>query len=104
MLFISPPFGNYLTFLPYTMPIKGSFTIKPRDGLLTQIMQTLHYSTLYKGWINKIGLKNAGSFGGTLSVIDFFGTINFVCPSIISSKESFVICNDCSNSFSCIMV
>ena len=60
MLFISPPFGNYLTFLPYTTPIKGSYTIEPRTGLLEQIFNTLQYSTLYKGWINKIGLRNPG--------------------------------------------
>lgn len=39
------------------------------------------------------GLKNAGSFGGTLSVNDFFGTIIFVCPSTISCKVSSGICN-----------
>jgi hypothetical protein len=50
------------------------------------------------------GLKNAGSFGGTVSVMDFFGTISFVLPSMISSKESFVICNDYSNFIICIMV
>ena len=60
MLFISPPFGNYLTFLPHTTPIKGSYTIEPRTGLLEQIVNTLQYSTLYKGWINKIGLRNPG--------------------------------------------
>lgn len=60
MLFISPPFGNYLTFLPYTIPIKGSYTLEPRLGLITQIINTLQYSTLYKGWINKIGLRNPG--------------------------------------------
>jgi len=60
MLFISPPFGNYLTFLPYTTPIKGSFTVEPRPGLIIQIINTLQYSTLYKGWINKIGLRNPG--------------------------------------------
>ena len=60
MLFISPPFGNYLTFLPYTIPIKGSYTVEPRDGLISQIIKTLHYSTLYNGWINKVGLRNPG--------------------------------------------
>lgn len=60
MLFISPPFGNYLTGLPYTIPIKGSYTVEPRSGLLEQIINTLQYSTLYKGWINKIGLRNHG--------------------------------------------
>ena len=60
MLFISPPFGNYLTFLPYTTPIKGSYTVETRPGLITQIINTLQYSTLHKGWINKIGLRNPG--------------------------------------------
>jgi dihydroorotate dehydrogenase len=60
MLFISPPFGNYLTFLPYTIPIKGSYTLESRSGLITQIINTLQYSTLHKGWINKIGLRNPG--------------------------------------------
>jgi len=64
MLFISPPFGNYLTFLPYTIPIKGSYTLEPRPGLITQIINTLQYSTLYKGWINKIGLRNPGIDSG----------------------------------------
>ena len=60
MLFISPPFGNYLTFFPNTIPIKGSYTTKPRAGLIPQIINTLQYSTYYKGWINKIGLRNPG--------------------------------------------
>ena len=59
MLFISPPFGNYIS-LPYTISIKGSFTLEPRSGLLTQILKTLRYSSLYGGWINKIGLRNKG--------------------------------------------
>ena len=64
MLFISPPFGNYLTFLPYTISIKGSYTVEPRPGLISQIVSTLKYSTLYKGWINKIGLRNPGIDSG----------------------------------------
>ena len=60
MLFISPPFGNYLTFLPYTIPIRGSYTVEPRSGLISQIIKTLHYSDLYNGWVNKIGLRNPG--------------------------------------------
>jgi len=58
-LFISPPFGNYF-FLPYTTPIRGSFTLEPRTGLLGQIFKTLRYSWEQKGWINKIGLRNKG--------------------------------------------
>ena len=59
ILFISPPFGNYLN-LPYIIPIKGSFTIEPRSGLLGQIIKTLDYSFVYGGWTNKIGLRNKG--------------------------------------------
>ena len=60
MLFISPPFGNYITFLPYTIPISGTYTIDSRPGLISQIFKTLHYSIPYSGWINRIGLRNYG--------------------------------------------
>ena len=59
MLFIGPPFGNYIS-LPNTISINGSFTLHPRPGLLSQIWNTLHYSKHYNGWINKIGLRNPG--------------------------------------------
>ena len=59
MLFISPPFGNYLN-LPNTISINGSFTLEPRDGLIEQIFKTLRYSDENNGWINKIGLRNKG--------------------------------------------
>ena len=36
MLFISPPFGNYI-FLPYTKSIKGSYTLEPRTGLFSEL-------------------------------------------------------------------
>ena len=69
-IFISPPFGNYLPFFTKKMgngagtanfiPIKGSFTLEPRDGLLLQIIKTLRYSFTTAGWVNKIGLRNRG--------------------------------------------
>ncbi len=59
MLFINPPFGNYIS-LPNTTSIKGSYTLKPRTGLISQIIKTLRYSPAYQGWINKIGLRNKG--------------------------------------------
>ena len=59
MLFISPPFGNYIN-LPYTIPIRGSFTLNPRPGKWKQIFKTLRFSFKYNGWINKIGLRNPG--------------------------------------------
>lgn len=83
MLFISPPFGNYLTFLPYTIPIKGSYTIEPRPGLISQIINTLHYSTLYKGWINKIGLRNSGIKYG----LDNYKSNNILSIALLSDKD-----------------
>jgi dihydroorotate dehydrogenase len=59
MLFINPPFGNYFS-LPKTKSIRGSFTLHPRPGLIGQIIKTLHYSSKYDGWVNKIGLRNPG--------------------------------------------
>ena len=59
MFFIGPPFGNYIQ-TSKTISIVGSFTLYPRDGLYTQIAKTLRYSRKYKGWVNKIGLRNKG--------------------------------------------
>ena len=59
MLFISPPFGNYLDF-KNTISIKGSFTLYPRSGLIKQIFKTLRYDFKQSGWVNKIGLRNPG--------------------------------------------
>lgn len=59
MLFISPPFGNYLN-TPNSISIRGSFTLYPRDGLFLQILKTLRYSFKHNGWVNQIGLRNKG--------------------------------------------
>ena len=59
MFFINPPFGNYVN-LPMCMPIKGSFTLYPRPGLIGQIFKTLRYDFNEGVWINKIGLRNPG--------------------------------------------
>ena len=59
MFFISPPFGNYL-YVPNMTRIYGSFTLEPRDGLWLQVIKTLRYIPKYRGWINKIGLRNKG--------------------------------------------
>jgi dihydroorotate dehydrogenase len=59
VFFISPPFGNYLS-LPNTIPIKGSYTLEPRPGLLMQVLKTLRYSFEFGGWVNRIGLRNPG--------------------------------------------
>lgn len=59
MLFISPPFGNYLN-IPKTISIKGSYTLEPRPGIIKQVLKTLRYSSQLNGWVNKIGLRNPG--------------------------------------------
>ena len=43
MIFISPPFGNYIN-LSNTIPIRGSFTLEERPGKWSQIFKTLRYS------------------------------------------------------------
>jgi len=59
MYFISPPFGSYIE-IPNITSIKGSFTLYAREGLFRQILYTLRYVPKYKGWVNKIGLRNKG--------------------------------------------
>ena len=51
MLFINPPFGNYIS-LPKTISIKGSFTLEPRSGLISQIFKTMRFSFKYNGSSN----------------------------------------------------
>ena len=58
-MFISPPFGTWFN-PPGTISIRGSYTLKPRGGLFGQIIKTLRYSFAQQGWVNKIGLRNAG--------------------------------------------
>jgi dihydroorotate dehydrogenase len=70
IIFISPPFGNYIKNFKINskifdteiefVPIKGSFTLLERPGLICQIFKTLRYCTIHNGWINKIGLRNKG--------------------------------------------
>ena len=61
-IFISPPVSRVLFFMPIICPnmisIMGSYTLKPRSGLLGQIIKTLR--PRWSGWINKIGLRNIG--------------------------------------------
>ena len=63
LLFIGPPFGNYtsyIPFLPYTLSVRGSFTLYEREGKWLQIFKTLRYMSSLNGWVNKIGLRNPG--------------------------------------------
>ena len=57
--YIAAPFGNYL-HKPDMYSVMGTYTLQPRPGLLKQILKTLRYSFHYKGWVNKLGLRNPG--------------------------------------------
>ena len=61
--YIAAPFGNYLT-RPHMYSVLGTYTLHPRAGLLQQIFKTLRYSFHYKGWTNKLGLRNPGAIEG----------------------------------------
>ena len=51
----------------------------------SNLFKNAAYAIIEKSLLSfAFGLKNAGFFGGTLSVRDFFGTKSFVVPSIIS--------------------
>ncbi len=63
--FISAPFGNYLqhtNFIGDAISVTGTFTVKPRPGLVKHIIKTLRYTRT--GWRNKLGLRNPGIFKG----------------------------------------
>tara|TARA_Y100000385_G_scaffold287081_1_gene350458 strand:+ start:714 stop:1403 length:690 start_codon:yes stop_codon:yes gene_type:complete len=67
MYFISAPFGNYLQYTNFLsgkpiVSVTGTFTVKPRPGLVKQILKTLRYTKT--GWRNKLGLRNHGIFEG----------------------------------------
>ena len=67
MYFISAPFGNYLQYTNFLsgkpiVSVTGTFTVKPRPGLVKQIIKTLRYTKT--GWRNKLGLRNPGIFTG----------------------------------------
>jgi len=83
MLFISPPFGNYI-YLPNTLSIKGSYTLEPRSGLIQQILKTFRYSFKYKGWVNKIGLRNKGLEYG---IKDYNHSRDIISIAILDKEE-----------------
>ena len=63
MLFISAPFGNYLTHKNATSVI-GTFTLNKRSGLLMQMIKPLRYSFKDGCWYNALGLRNPGVING----------------------------------------
>ena len=57
MLYISPPFGNYLRYKD-AIPIQGTFTWHRRTGLIYHTLRSLR--PIRGGWINQIGFRNPG--------------------------------------------
>ena len=84
MLFISPPFGNYIN-LEKTVPIRGSFTLEPRPGLFMQILKTLRFSFEKNGWINKIGLRNRGID----YAVDTYKKGEIISVALINQSDAF---------------
>lgn len=56
---ISPPFGHYLHF-DWATPIRGTFTLKQREGIIKNALSTVRYSFKHGGWVNRMGLVNKG--------------------------------------------
>jgi dihydroorotate dehydrogenase len=57
MIYISPPFGNYIS-LQDTVSIKGTFTYHRRKGLIYNTLRSLR--PVRGGWRNQIGFRNKG--------------------------------------------
>jgi dihydroorotate dehydrogenase len=57
MIYISPPFGNYISLKGCTS-VLGTYTYFRRKGLIKQIIKTLR--PVKGGWRNSIGLRNKG--------------------------------------------
>lgn len=57
MLYISPPFGNWISY-PDTTRIRGTFTYDRRWGLIWNTLRSLR--RIRGGWINQIGFRNKG--------------------------------------------
>lgn len=59
-LYIAPPFGNWLGWLPFVNVIRGSFTLEERPGLWERIRNNFWYDSKKGGYVNCIGLRNCG--------------------------------------------
>ena len=84
LLFISPPFGNYIN-LPNVIPIRGSFTLKKRPGKWMQILKTLRYNFTLGGWVNKIGLRNKGIDYAIEKYISYF-CLHLILTVVLGKK------------------
>ena len=69
MLYISPPFGNYLSY-KNAVRIRGTFTWKRRNGLLYHTARSLR--PVEGGWRNQIGFRNKGIKNVKFNTKDIF--------------------------------
>ena len=68
-LYISPPFGNYLSYKD-AISVKGTFTWHRRKGLIYHTLRSLR--PVSGGWCNQIGFRNKGIQNVTLNTKDVF--------------------------------
>lgn len=71
-LYISPPFGNYIS-TPVTTSIRGSYTWNFRPGLLKQFIKTVR--PIKGGYVNRMGLRNSGIKNAKLNSHDVFSIV-----------------------------
>ncbi len=57
-ILISPPFGIYFPATPWTTSIRGTYTIEPRPGIISQVIKT--FRPVSGGWVNAMGFRNKG--------------------------------------------
>jgi|TARA_B110000196_G_C21064686_1_gene624230 dihydroorotate dehydrogenase len=69
MIYISPPFGNYLSY-KNAVRIRGTFTWKRRKGLLYHTARSLR--PVKGGWRNQIGFRNKGIRNVKFNTEDIF--------------------------------
>jgi dihydroorotate dehydrogenase len=57
---VSPPFGHYIRFNKRIVPIRGTFTIDRRLGIIKNALSTFRRDQSRDGWVNRMGLVNVG--------------------------------------------
>ena len=75
MIYISPPFGNYIS-LQNTTSIKGTFTYHRRKGLIYNTLRSLR--PVRGGWRNQIGFRNKGIHSVDFTQLE----LNLSCPNV----------------------
>ena len=58
-MFIAAPFGNWIKPVG-TIPVTGTYTLKPRGNRLWSVIRSLRYDFRRQGWKNRLCLPNPG--------------------------------------------